>query len=75
MSTIEAEYVVATEAGNKMIWLHDFLDDLGKKQEMDILQSDSQSAIFLAKNSTFHSKSKHIQKNTTLSVTLLKINW
>ena len=62
MSTIEAEYVVATEAGNKMIWLHDFLDELGKKQEMDILQSDSQSAIFLAKNSAFHSKSMHIQR-------------
>ena len=62
MSTTETEYVVATEAGNEMIWLHDFLDELGKKQEMDILQSDSQSAIFLAKNSAFHSKSKHIQK-------------
>ena len=28
---------------------------------MSILHSDSQSAIFLAKNSAFHSKSKHIQ--------------
>ena len=44
-----------------MIWLHGFLDELGKKQKMGILHSDSQSAIFLAKNSVFHSKSKHIQ--------------
>ena len=44
-----------------MIWLHGFLDELGKKQEMSILYSDSQSAIFLAKNSAFHSKLKHIQ--------------
>ena len=44
-----------------MIWLHGFLDELRKKQEMDILHSDSQSAIFLAKNSTFHSNLKHIQ--------------
>ena len=44
-----------------MIWLHDFLDELGKMQEMGILHNDSQSVIFLAKNSTFHSKSKHIQ--------------
>ena len=29
---------------------------------MSILHSNSQSAIFLDKNSTFHSKSKHIQK-------------
>ena len=28
---------------------------------MGILHSDTQSAIFLAKNSAFHSKSKHIQ--------------
>nr|CAN78199.1 hypothetical protein VITISV_041785 [Vitis vinifera] len=57
----KAEYVVAIEAGKEMIWLHGFLDELGKKQEMGILHSDSQNAIFLAKNLTFHSKSKHIQ--------------
>ena len=28
---------------------------------MGILHNDSQSAIFLAKNSAFHSKSKHIR--------------
>ena len=61
MSTIEAEYVAPTEAGKEMIWLHGFLDELGKKQEMATLHSDSQSAIFLTKNSAFHSKSKHIQ--------------
>ena len=50
----------STEAGKEMIWLHGFIDELGKKQEMSILHSDSQSTIFLAKNSAFHSKSKHI---------------
>ena len=44
-----------------MILLHGFLDELGKKQEIGILHSDSHSAIFLAKNSTCQSKSKHIQ--------------
>ena len=44
-----------------MIWLHDFLDEFGKKQEMSILHSDSHSANFLAKNLAFHLKSKHIQ--------------
>ena len=58
--TIEDEYVAATEVGKEMIWLHSFLDELGKKQKLGILHSDSQSAIFLAKNSAFHSKSKHI---------------
>ena len=61
LSTTKAEYVTAIETRKEMIWLHGFLDELGKKQEMDILHSDSQSAIFLAKNSAFHSKSKHIQ--------------
>ena len=61
LSTTEAEYVAATKARNEMIWLHGFLDELGKKHEIGILHSDSQSAIFLAKNSTFHSNSKHIQ--------------
>ena len=35
--------------------------NLDKKQEMGILHSDSQNAIFLAKNSAFHSKLKHIK--------------
>ena len=61
LSTTEAEYVAATEVGKEMIWLHGFLDELGKKQKMGILHSDSQSAIFLVKNSASHSKSKHIQ--------------
>ena len=61
MSTTKAEYVAATKARKEIFWLHGFLDELGKKQEMGILHSDSQSAIFLAKNSAFHSKSKHIQ--------------
>ena len=57
----EAEYVAATEAGKEMIWLHGFLDELGKKRKIGILHSDNQSAIFLAKNLAFQSKSKHIQ--------------
>eukprot|EP00253_Pinus_taeda_P006357 PITA_06357 len=57
----EAEYVVATEASKEMIWLQSFLDELGKKQELGRLYSDSQSAIHLTKNFAFHSKTKHIQ--------------
>ena len=61
MSTTETEYVAATEAGKETIWLHGFLDELGKKQKMGILHSGNHSAIFLTKNLAFHSKSKHIQ--------------
>ena len=37
------------------------MDELGKKNDMGTLYSDSQSAIHLAKNSIFHSTTKHIQ--------------
>ena len=37
------------------------MDELGKKQENSRLYSDSQSSIHLAKNSAFHSRTKHIQ--------------
>jgi hypothetical protein len=52
---------VSKQASKEMIWLQRFLDELGKKQELGRLYSDSQSAIHLAKNSAFHSKTKHIQ--------------
>ena len=75
LSTSEAKYVDATEAGNEMIWLHGFLDELGKKQEMGILHSDSQSAIFLPKIRLFIQSRSTYRQNTTLFVILLKINW
>ncbi|KAE8713932.1 Detected protein of unknown function [Hibiscus syriacus] len=61
LSTTEAEYVAVTEASNEMVWLQSFLEELGKKQENNVLYCDSQSAIHLAKNSSFHSRTKHIQ--------------
>ena len=45
-----------------MIWLEDYLEELGKKQSEKILYSDSQSAIQLVKNTFFHSKTKHIRR-------------
>jgi hypothetical protein len=61
LSTIEADYVTATEASKEMIWLQRFVEELRKKQENNRLYCDSESAIHLAKNSTFHSNTKHIQ--------------
>ena len=58
---MEAEYVATTQASKEMIWLHRFMEELGKKQENSRLYSDSQSAIHLAKNSSFHLRTKHIQ--------------
>jgi hypothetical protein len=61
LSTIEAEYVAATEASKEMIWLQRFMEELGKKQENRRLYCDSESSIHLEKNSTFHSNTKNIQ--------------
>ena len=37
------------------------MEELGKKKENSRLHNDSQSVIHLAKESTFHSRTKHIQ--------------
>ena len=60
LSTTEAEYIAATEACKEMLWMQRFLGELGIKQDKYVLHCDSQSAIHLAKNPAFHSKTKHI---------------
>ena len=60
LSTTEAEYIAANEAGKEMIGLKRFLQELGFKQDGYVVNCDSQSAIDLSKNSMYHSRSKHI---------------
>jgi len=56
----EAEYVAVTEACKELIWLNDFLKELGKEQEALLLHSDNQSIIDLANNPIYHDWIKHI---------------
>ena len=60
ISTTEAEYVTATEATKDAIWLSRLVGDLGLSAQVPVLHCDSQSAIQLAHNPVFHSKTKHI---------------
>ncbi|MCO5583457.1 hypothetical protein L7F22_037368 [Adiantum nelumboides] len=60
MSTIEAEYIGASGACNKAIWLSHLLRDLGITIEMPTLHWNSHSVIMLAKNLVLHAKTKHI---------------
>ncbi|CAL9013346.1 unnamed protein product, partial [Prunus brigantina] len=63
LSTTEAEFIAATEACKackEMLWMKRFLQELGQEQHKYILHCDSQSAIHLSKNPSFHSRSKHI---------------
>ena len=73
LSTTEAEYVAATEAEKEMIWLHGFLDELGKKQEMSIYTVTVRVQFFLLKIRLFIQSRNIYRLNTTLS-TLLKIS-
>ena len=59
LSTTKAEYIAASDASKEAIWLARLVGDLGM-QHIPVLHSDSQSAIALARNPVFHSKSKHI---------------
>ncbi|CAH9143473.1 unnamed protein product [Cuscuta epithymum] len=68
LSTTEAEYVAITEASKEMVWLQNLLGELGKEYKNSILYSNSQSAIFLANNSAFHKRTKHIRLSITTSV-------
>ena len=62
LSSTEAEYVAIAEAGKKMIWMIDYLEELGRKQCKKILYIDSQSAVQLMKNLVYHSRTKHIRR-------------
>ncbi|MCO5600789.1 hypothetical protein L7F22_054904 [Adiantum nelumboides] len=59
-STTEAEYVATSEACKEAIWLGRLVTDLGIKEETPMLHCDNQSAIQLARNAVYHSKTKHV---------------
>ena len=52
--------MVATHACKEAIWLKRLCSDIDFKQGIVTIYSDSQSAIFLARNPTFHARTKHI---------------
>ncbi|KAJ8503716.1 hypothetical protein OPV22_004602 [Ensete ventricosum] len=62
LSTSEAEYVAATSAACQAIWLRRLLEDLHQKQiDATEIFCDNKSTIALAKNPTFHGRTKHIE--------------
>ena len=57
----EAEYMEVTHASKEVIWLQRFCLEIGfKQQAVRRIDCDSKSAIFLAKNTAYHSRTKHI---------------
>ena len=72
LSTTKAGYLALTKASKELLWLNQFLEELGYKQDNCVLYSNSQSAIHLAKNSAFHSRTKHIEITYHFIRTLLE---
>ena len=60
LSTTKAEYMVATQACKEAIWIQQLMEELGHKQQKIVVYCDSQSALHIARNPVFHSRTKHI---------------
>ena len=60
LSTTEVEYMAATHASKEAVWLQRLCSSIGLVHEAIRIYCDSQSAFFLEKNPTYHSKTKEI---------------
>ena len=61
LSSVEAEYMAATQATREAVWCRAFLAELGIPQATaTTMFSDSQGAIALGKNPEHHKRTKHI---------------
>ncbi|KAG5728177.1 hypothetical protein E4T56_gene19310 [Termitomyces sp. T112] len=61
LSTVEAEYMAASNATKEAIWLRVLLEDLGYPQlHATVIHADNQGCIALARNPVAHSRAKHI---------------
>ena len=61
-STAKAEFVAATAAVNRALWLRKLLCDLHMKQLNDTeVFVDNQAAIAISHNPVFHGKTKHFK--------------
>ena len=55
MLTTEAEYMAVVVADKELIWMKNFLSQVGMKQEKFLLVYDNESVIHLAKNVAYNS--------------------
>ena len=60
LSATEAEYMAMTEVVKEAIWLKGTTEELAMYKGKVVVSCDNQSAIHLAKNQSFHERSKHI---------------
>eukprot|EP00253_Pinus_taeda_P006583 PITA_06583 len=60
LSATEEKYIAATHASKEEVWWQRLCSSMGLVQGAIRIDCDSQSAIFLANNPAYHSKTKHI---------------
>jgi hypothetical protein len=61
LSTTEAEFIAAVEAGKEMLWMRNLLQELGfPVAGPSTFQIDNQSALAVAKNPEHHGRMKHL---------------
>ena len=61
LSTTEAEHISAVEVGKEILWMHQFMGELGYPiTGSSLLRMGNQSAIAVSKNPEHHSKMKHL---------------
>jgi hypothetical protein len=58
--TMEAEYIALSDHASEIIWLKQFLLNLGYAQKSVIINEDNAACISIAKNPTNHHRAKHI---------------
>jgi hypothetical protein len=61
LSTTKAEHIAAVEAGKEILWMRQFMGELGYLiSRPSLLRMDNQSTISVSKNPEHHSKMKHL---------------
>ena len=61
LSTTEAEHIAAVEAGKEILWMRQFMGELGYEiSGPSLLRMDNQSAISVNKNPEHHGRMKHL---------------
>src|SRR5258705_13962661 len=65
LSTTEAEFIAAVEAGKEMYWMRNLLQELGfPVNAPSVFRIDNQSALSVAKNPKHHGRMKHLDMRT-----------
>lgn len=60
LSSCEAEFISLCEATREVIWLTQFLTELGIEHETPMMFTDSQSAMEWSRNAGNHQRTKHV---------------